>query len=242
MPTIHVNNINLAYDDTGSGPAVVLIHGYPFNRSLWGEQVSALADHYRVVTPDLRGHGESDGASGASTMKLMAEDVVALMDELQIDRAVIGGLSMGGYVALAFAERHKNRLAGLGLISTQPFADTDEARQARRAMIEKVKHSGTTPAVEAILPKLFSEANQGKAELKQFPIEGAQNAGVEGICWALEAMARRPDRTCYAFGRRSSPGTRNGWSWRRPRQTPARNGHPHPGICIIRCDSMRGCR
>jgi len=102
MSKTRINNIDLAYDDTGAGPAVVLMHGYPFNRSMWAEQVSALADSYRVVTLDLRGHGESESSTGASTMKLMAQDVASLMDELRIDRAVIGGLSMGGYVTLAF--------------------------------------------------------------------------------------------------------------------------------------------
>jgi pimeloyl-ACP methyl ester carboxylesterase len=104
-------------------------------------------------------------------------------------------MSMGGYVALAFAERHKNSLAGLGLISTQATADTSETQQSRRVMIEKIRHQGTAPALEAILPKLFSDENQDDAELKLFPSEGAKNAGVEGLCWALEAMARRGDRT-----------------------------------------------
>src|SRR5688572_27818021 len=99
MTTTRIDDIQLAYDDVGIGPAVVLIHGYPFNRSLWNEQTEALTSRYRVVTPDLRGFGESDSSEGPATMNRMAEDVAKLMDHLEIDQAVIGALSMGGYVA-----------------------------------------------------------------------------------------------------------------------------------------------
>src|ERR1041384_3829609 len=102
MSIIRVGDIQLAYTDTGLGQPVVLLHGYPFNRSLWTEQVNALSNRYRVVTPDLRGLGESQAGSGAATMNRMAEDTAALFDRLEISRAVVGGLSMGGYVALAF--------------------------------------------------------------------------------------------------------------------------------------------
>src|SRR5689334_24952983 len=99
MSFIRVDDIQLAYEDAGLGLPVVLLHGYPFNRSLWTEQISALSNSYRVVTPDLRGLGESDATPGAATMNQMAQDVAVLLDQLEISRAVIGGLSMGGYVA-----------------------------------------------------------------------------------------------------------------------------------------------
>src|SRR5215203_2748589 len=102
MPKIQVNNIQIAFDDTGSGSPVILLHGFPFNRTLWREQVSALSSAHRVITPDLRGFGESDVAESPATMTSMAEDVAALMDSLGIHQAIIGGLSMGGYVMLAF--------------------------------------------------------------------------------------------------------------------------------------------
>ena len=92
MSFIRVDDIQLAYEDAGLGLPVVLLHGYPFNRSLWTEQVSALSNSYRVVTPDLRGLGESDAKPGAATMNQMAQDVAVLLDQLEISRAVIGGL------------------------------------------------------------------------------------------------------------------------------------------------------
>src|SRR5690606_3168111 len=107
--------------------------------------------------PDLPGFGDDPAENAEPSIDLMADDIAKLLDLHQIPYAVIAGMSMGGYVALAFAERHKQRLAGLGLVSTHPFADTPETQQGRRAMIEKVRHAGTTPALEAVLPKMFSE-------------------------------------------------------------------------------------
>src|ERR1051325_7215855 len=108
MAQVNIDNMNLAFDDTGSGRPVILLHGYPFNRTLWGGQVAALKNNFRVITPDLRGFGESDAAEPA-TMARMAQDVAALMDALDIPRAIIGGLSMGGYVVLSFYKQFPNR-------------------------------------------------------------------------------------------------------------------------------------
>src|SRR5829696_4642362 len=94
-----VRGTEVAYEDAGRGAAVVLLHGFPFDRSMWREQARALSDTCRVIAPDLRGQGETPLGDGALTMGEMAEDVVALLDELNVGRAVLGGLSMGGYVA-----------------------------------------------------------------------------------------------------------------------------------------------
>lgn len=176
-------------------PPLVLIHGYPFDHTMWKSVVSALGNRTKVLAPDLPGFGDDPAENAEPSIDLMADDIAKLLDFHQIPHAVVAGMSMGGYVALAFAQRHKHRLTGLGLVSTQPFADSPETQQARRAMIEKVRHAGTNPALEAVLPKMFSEKNNDNADLKRFAIQGAANAGVEGISWALEAMARRPDRT-----------------------------------------------
>lgn len=176
-------------------PPLILIHGYPFDHTMWKFVITALGNKTKVLAPDLPGFGDNPAENAEPSLDLMADDVAELFEFHNITHAVVAGMSMGGYVALAFAERHKHRLAGLGLISTQAFADSPEAQQARRAMIEKVRRAGTSPALDAVMPKLFSETNRDNAELKQFPISGSQNAGAAGICWALEAMARRPDRT-----------------------------------------------
>src|ERR1051325_10675003 len=119
MSFIRVNDIQIAYTDTGIGRPVVLIHGYPFNRSLWNEQVAALSSSYRVIVPDLRGFGETDASDGAATMNRMAQDVAQLMDHLEIPQAVIGGLSMGGYVTLAFYKQFPSRVRALILADSR---------------------------------------------------------------------------------------------------------------------------
>src|SRR5438132_10563395 len=101
MSRLRVREIEIGYDEAGSGSPVVLLHGFPFNRSMWGEQVEVLSPHFQVVAPDLRGQGETTVMLEPATMEEMARDVTALMDALDISRAVVCGLSMGGYVALA---------------------------------------------------------------------------------------------------------------------------------------------
>lgn len=175
-------------------PPLILIHGYPFDHSMWKFVVAELKDQTKIFTPDLPGFGDNPTANADPSIDLMADAVDKLFELHRFKRAVVAGMSMGGYVALSLAARHKDRLAGLGLISTQAVADTPEAQQARRTLIEKIQHEGTKPA-EALLPKLFGAASSKNKEFEHFAIEGAKNAGVEGITWALEAMARRVDQS-----------------------------------------------
>ncbi len=176
-------------------PALLLIHGYPFDHTLWDHVVALLGSDAPVLAPDLRGFGGTPAGTEAPSLDVMADDLVKLLDKEDIGRAVVAGMSMGGYIALSFAEHWKDRLAGLGLISTQVQADSEETRANRRAVIERVRSEGTGAASTPLLPKMFSPRNSGKAELTRFPIQGAEKAGVDGVCWALEAMAQRPDRT-----------------------------------------------
>ena len=174
---------------------LVLIHGYPLDHTMWFGVIAALGGGVRVIAPDLRGFGKSGAPHGEPSVDAMAQDVINQLDRENIPRAVIGGMSMGGYVALALAELAREKVAGLALINSQTYADTDEARNGRREMIEKVKASGPRVAAEAIIPKMFIPARANNPDFQKFPINGAEAAGVEGICWALEAMARRPDRS-----------------------------------------------
>ncbi len=187
--------MELSYIYEGTGDALLLLHGYPFDHSMWEGQIESLSDSYRVVAPDLRGFGKTPLEAEEPSIDRYADDVAELLDRLKIPHAVVAGMSMGGYVALSFAARHSARLAGLGLIDTQPGADTEEARAGRRKMIERVRAEGTAVAAEAMIPRLFAAANAKEESFAKFPRAGAAAAGVEGISWALEAMARRPDRT-----------------------------------------------
>ena len=146
----------IAYDDVGSGPSVVLLHGYPFNRSMWREQVEVLRQTHRVIVPDLRGHGETAVTPGPVTMQSMAYDVASLLETLNISRATIGGLSMGGYVALAFYRLFPLRVRSLVLADTRPQADTEEAKQSREQQAEKAVAEGMGGIADALLPKLLA--------------------------------------------------------------------------------------
>lgn len=201
MTSIRINDINLAYTDVGSGPPVVLIHGYPFNRSLWTEQAEALRSNHRVIMPDLRGFGESDSSDGVATMKRMAEDVGDLMDHLEIEQAVIGGLSMGGYVALAFCRQVQARVKALVLADTRAQADTEEGRQTRFQQAEKALSEGMAGLTDAMLPKLLTPDTVSKRpELVKRVRDMMLKTKPEGAAAALKGMAERDDQTEFIAG------------------------------------------
>jgi pimeloyl-ACP methyl ester carboxylesterase len=176
-------------------PALLLVHGFPFDHTLWDHVVALLSTEIKVLAPDLRGFGGSPLGNEEPSLGRTADDLKNLLDREQIGRAVVAGMSMGGYVALAFAEHYPARLAGLGLVSSQAAADSPEARANRRAMIEKVRREGPSAASQASIPKLFAAANVRKPEFVRFPTSAAEKAGVDGLVWAQEAMSLRPDRT-----------------------------------------------
>src|SRR5262245_47186431 len=119
--------MQLAYTDEGPGAAVVLLHGFPLSRGMWTSQVEGIGSIFRVIAPDLRGHGDSPAPEGVYTMDEMADDVIELLDALHLDiPVVIGGLSMGGYVALSIAARYPERLRALMLMDTRAGADSPD--------------------------------------------------------------------------------------------------------------------
>jgi len=196
MSFTRVDDIQLAYTDTGMGLPVVLLHGYPFNRSLWTEQVNALSNSYRVITPDLRGLGESDAVPGAATMNRMARDVAALLDQLEISRAVVGGLSMGGYVALAFYKQFRSRVRALILADTRAQADTEEGKQKRFEQAEKARAEGMAGIADSMLPKLLTpETVSKRPEVVKRVRDMMLKTKPEGAAAALRGMAERDDQT-----------------------------------------------
>ncbi len=190
-----INGINLAYDDHGSGPAVVLIHGFPLCRKMWYPQIKAVtAAGFRLVTIDLRGFGESDVPESPYSMDIFSDDVVGLMDYLGIERAVVGGMSMGGYVLFNLAERHAGRLAGAAFIATRATAD-DEAGKARRLrQAQDMMKFGPQVIADAFVPILFAEASL--AERPRLVEEvGGWIVGTDsrGLAGGLLAMRERKD-------------------------------------------------
>lgn len=198
MSVANVRGIEMAYEDVGHGPPVVLLHGYPFNRSMWREQVDALSATYRVITPDLRGHGETTVPPGPATMEEMAQDVAALLDELEIKRVALGGLSMGGYVALAFYRRFRLRVNALVLADTRPQADTEEASRNREQQAEGILKEGISSIVDDFLKKaLTAETLSQKPDIVRRVRKMILETKPEGAAAALRGMAARHDQTHF---------------------------------------------
>jgi len=153
-----ISGINIDYRDAGAGEPVIFLHAFPLNQTMWDEQVAALAHHCRTITLDLRGLGNSEAAGETSTMDEMASDVRGLMAALEIKRATIVGLSMGGYVALAFYRNYPDAVRALVLADTRASADSPEARARRMQSAEKAEREGTGAIAEDMIPLLLGRS------------------------------------------------------------------------------------
>jgi pimeloyl-ACP methyl ester carboxylesterase len=197
MPEEERNDFTLAYQDSCSGPTILLIHGFPLNSSLWESQIDDLSDTARVLAPDLRGFGLSEATPAPYSMEMMADDCMGLLDSLGIQEPVIVcGLSMGGYVALEFYRRFSDWVGGLILVATRAGADDEAGRANRDKMIASVRKSGVEPVTRAMLPKLLAlETYERNELLVNFVREMVDSCSPEGLAGALEAMKTRPDST-----------------------------------------------
>lgn len=194
-----VGGIRMHWREAGHGPrAVVFVHGFPFDGSLWDDQLERLPRRWRLAAPDLRGFGRSEAGPdhGPLTMERFADDLALWLDHLGIERATLCGLSMGGYVAFAFWRRYRERVAALVLCSTRAGADSPEARQGRHALAERVRRDGARVVAETMIPKLLAPGTlktQPAVEERLRRMIEAQPA--ESIARATEGMALREDST-----------------------------------------------
>ncbi len=187
--------LELAYDETGSGTPLLLIHGWPHNRTLWAGQLSGLATQARCFAPDLRGFGSST-VQGPYSIEQYADDLVALLDARGIERTVVDGLSMGGYVALALLRRHRSRVRALILTSTRATADTDEARAKRARLIELVEQEGVEALAQRQLRAMVGATTfETRPQIRESLRELMAAAPAEGVIGGLRAMAARADAT-----------------------------------------------
>ncbi len=184
----------LKYDDHGSGLPVVLIHGFPLNRQMWRPQIKALADAgYRVICPDLPGFGESPSIPGAS-MNTYADSVIELLNHLDIDKAVIGGMSMGGYVLFNLVERYPDRLAGAMFLLTRAAADDAAGKEKRTVLAQEVEAGNVTVVPETFAQVLFApQIPQQKPELVSEVRRWMESTSVQGLVGGLLAMRDRDD-------------------------------------------------
>ncbi len=188
MKKAKTNGITLAYTRRGKGPTLVLLHGYPLDHSIWEPVVPYLENDFDLILPDLRGFGQSSALAFDYSIDDMAADVAGLLSHLDIPNAYIGGHSMGGYVALAFARQFSTRTLGLALVASQTLADAPDRRDGRYATARQIAEQGLGFVADSMTVKLTADATlqPGIARLimEQRP---------QGLIGALKAMAERPD-------------------------------------------------
>ena len=201
-----VNGVRLHWQEAGAGDAAVFIHGFPFHSGMWSAQLADVPDGWRFIAPDLRGFGESDaGPPGPYTMDTFADDIIGLLDHLQIEQAVICGLSMGGYVALSLVDRYPDRVRALVMVATRAGADSAQASKTRLEQAARVRAEGQQVMIDAMLPKLISGNSRIQRPALEAEVRSMMEAtDAESMARALEGMAGRKDLTGQ-LGRINAP-------------------------------------
>jgi 3-oxoadipate enol-lactonase len=194
MSIVHCREIAVSYDDEGTGAPLLLVHGHPFDRSMWRPQLDHLvrAGH-RVIAPDLRGYGETTVVPGKTPLETFAADLAALLDHLGVDRVVLVGLSMGGQLALEFHRLFPHRLNGLVLAATSPKAETATGRQNRTEMAARLLREGMAPHAREVLFKMI--APTAARPVAEHVLTMMRSTPPEGAAAALLGRAERRDHT-----------------------------------------------
>ncbi|HEY1921989.1 MAG TPA: alpha/beta fold hydrolase [Tepidisphaeraceae bacterium] len=193
MPIQSVNGSDLFYHEAGKGLPLVLLHGFPLDHHVWQAQVHDLASVSRVITPDLRGFGKSTN-NGTFTLQGLAEDLYILLSQIHALPCVLGGLSMGGYVALAYQRQYASTLRGLILIDTRAASDDPEARAGRDAMIELARTGGSSAVAEKMMPRMLApDTAQSHPQIAAEVRSIMESCPAQTMQHALAAMRDRPD-------------------------------------------------
>lgn len=193
---ITVNKLTVSYNDMGpeNAPVIIFIHGFPFNKSMWHLQMKALKDNYRVIAYDIRGHGNSDAGIGDFFIELFVNDLLRLMEKLKLDKVILCGLSMGGYIALNAVIKYPDRFDGLILNDTQCIADTPEIKEKRQATIKSIKENGIEKYADDSIKNLFAPESFLKKEGKINAVrEMIMNTSKLTLCNTLNALAERKE-------------------------------------------------
>ncbi len=191
---IKSGDAEITYWSLGDGAAVVLLHPFPVNHEFWSPVAAALGTRYRIVMPDLRGHGDSGIGDGPATMEKHAADIANVMDDAQVGRAPLVGVSIGGYALFEFWRKHRGRVAALGLCNTKAPADNPEARAGRLQAANDVLERGTEPFFESMIQKVLAKNNR---EMRPDLVDGAlrmmRKMSPEDVAQVQRGMAERPD-------------------------------------------------
>jgi 3-oxoadipate enol-lactonase len=187
----------LAYSEKGTGMPLILLHAFPLNRCMWEAQLESWSRHFRVIAPDFRGFGETPVGEEDSRMESFADDVRHLLEALTVQgKAVVIGLSMGGYVAFEFARKYGDRLRGLILVATQPTHDSSQSRSARYELADLIRKQGMEVLVERMTPKLLGKTSlESRPEVVKRVCQLILANPAKGVAKACYALASRRDST-----------------------------------------------
>jgi pimeloyl-ACP methyl ester carboxylesterase len=183
----------ISYIEIGQGKPIVLLHGFVGSKTYWNYVIEPLAKQYRIIAPDLPGHGNSSATTNLASISDYAEEIADFIVKLQINSFSLFGHSLGGYITLAFAEKYANYLESFALIHSTALPDTDEAKAKRLAGIEKIQTKGIHTFVDDLIPALFAPTNVAQHE--QLTKEIGYQTSISGAIAALQAMKDRPDRS-----------------------------------------------
>ncbi|MEU9126041.1 alpha/beta hydrolase [Streptomyces sp. NPDC048506] len=195
MATAVFDEITVGYDDEGSGEALVLIHGHPFDRTMWRPQTEHFSRAgWRVIAPDLRGYGESTVVPGTTLLETFVRDTVALLDRLGVRRFVLGGLSMGGQIVMEFHRLFPERIDAMILADTFAAAETPEGRTARHAMADRLLREGMDGYAHEVLSKMIAPHTiDTRPDVARHVLGMMTGTAPEGAAAALRGRAERPD-------------------------------------------------
>lgn len=195
MEKVKVGSLTIAYEEQGEGEVLVLLHGFCGSSAYWENLAPLLAASFRVIMPDLRGHGASDAPLGAYTIEQMADDVALLLEALGVEKYVVLGHSMGGYIALSLAQRYNSRLSGFGLIHSTAYPDSDEAKEKRLKAVATINSEGITSFIDGLVPGLFAPESLDKLPAAVDRVkELGYKTPPQGAIGAAMAMREREDR------------------------------------------------
>ena len=194
MPTLRSGDADIAYQIEGSGPPVVLLHPFPVHREFWNPVVPVLSSRYRVLRPDLRGHGDSEIGEGPAFMSKHAADLARMMDAEDIGKAVLVGCSIGGYILFEFWRRHRSRVSALAICDSRPQPDTPEGRAGRLKSAADVLELGTEQFFETMIPRLMGRTTLStRPDLVANAHAMMRKMSAEDVSLVQRGMAERPD-------------------------------------------------
>jgi pimeloyl-ACP methyl ester carboxylesterase len=194
MPQITSGDADIFYEVLGSGPPVVLLHPFPANHNLWKPAAQALTTRYRVILPDLRGHGESGVGDGPATMEKHAADIARVLDHEEVRRAAFVGVSIGGYALFEFWRKYRARVDALVLCNTKAQADTPEARAVRLQAATFVLERGTELFFGSMIPKLMGKTTRdSRPDLVEGALRMMRTMSPEDVAMVQRGMAERQD-------------------------------------------------